>query len=399
MNLKLIQNHYLSFIIICNILTLFSSEIISNSNFQSSLYSIDGNSQDNILPFHYFLFGDFYYAHSNIEHPMGERIYGTQIKNEKEISLNHAIANFEGKSQLFRFGLGFHTGTFVKANYEAEPQELKYIYQARGGILLLENLWLDVGIFPSHLGGESMVSMENFTYTRSLIADYSPYYEAGARLRYEPSDDFVFGIYILNGWQNIRETNKDKALGVEILYKFFKRWELGYNIFIGNEAPNTEKRQTRYYQDLFLKAKVLEWLDIYLSYDIGFQRRVPLSWVDLLESTPDIWLTRNSRITSERFARWEGFSLQFYIHLNEKWKLGGRWEGYLDREQIIVHTNTENGFQVYSGSLNLDFFPNSNSVFRLEFKHTQSLDAIFLQEEKDPAKREYVGILNFSFRV
>jgi hypothetical protein len=32
---------------------------------------------------------------------------------------------------------------------------------------------------PSHIGGETSLSFQNFNYTRSLVAENSPYYETG----------------------------------------------------------------------------------------------------------------------------------------------------------------------------------------------------------------------------
>ena len=37
-----------------------------------------------------------------------------------------------------------------------------------------DNLWLDAGIFVSHIGLESANSRDNLTLTRSIMADNSP---------------------------------------------------------------------------------------------------------------------------------------------------------------------------------------------------------------------------------
>lgn len=341
------------------------------------------------------IFADTYYANSSLRYPESDRSFGTQIMKDKQFALNHALVNFEKEHNLFRYALGLHTGTYVQANYAHEPKELQYVYQAFAGIPLMDKLWLDVGIFPSHIGGESAISMLNHNYTRSLIAENSPYYESGARLQYKPNEKLLLGLYVLNGWQKIKDDNRDKAGGLEIQYKFIKDWSFVYSAFGGNEAPDSEKRQTRYFQDILIKGKITEKLELYLAYDLGFQKKKPTSWVELLDK-PELWYGSTPR---NSFFRWQGFSAQLYYHFNHKWKLGIRREGYYDKNQVIVQTDTNHGYQVDSVSINLDFFPIPYALLRIEGKRIRSKDLIFKQENKSPTNRDHVLIFNFSFQV
>ncbi|MBK8397501.1 MAG: outer membrane beta-barrel protein [Leptospiraceae bacterium] len=341
------------------------------------------------------LFVDTYYSHSSLRYKDNARQYGTQIMNDKEFSINHALINFEKKNQSFRYGFGFHTGTYVQTNYILEPKELQYIYQAYAGIPLTKNLWLDVGIFPSHLGGESAISFLNFNYTRSLIAENSPYYESGARLQYQATEKLLLGLYVINGWQKIKEDNRDKASGFEVKYKLTGNWTINYSTYAGNESPDFEPRQTRYFQDLFLKGKIFQNLEIYLAYDLGFQKKKAMSWTEYLEST-SLWPSKTPR---DSFYRWQGFSLQFYYHFNQKWKLGIRGEGFYDKNQVIVQTGTIDGYQVHSGSINIDYFPMKYALVRIEAKHINNINPIFIQDDRDPATTDNVLTFNLSFKI
>lgn len=91
---------------------------------------------------------------------------------------------------------------------------LKHVYEAYAGFRPFAKAWLDLGIFGSHIGFESAISKDNRTLTRSIMADNSPYYESGARLTYEVDPKLTLTGLVLNGWQNIRETNQSKALGI-----------------------------------------------------------------------------------------------------------------------------------------------------------------------------------------
>jgi len=386
---KIIQN-IISFFIIFFIYTFFTSKIISKEKLEIEKESTNENLKPNIS-----VFVDTYYAHSSLQYPERKRLYGTQIMNDKEFSLNHALLNLENKNKFFRYALGVHTGTYVQTNYANEPKELQYVYQAFAGIPILDNLWLDVGIFPSHIGGESAISINNFNYTRSLIADNSPYYESGARLQYKPVEKLLIGFYMLNGWQKIKDDNKDKAGGLELVYKWNDSWSLHYSFFGGNEAPDFEPRQTRYFQDIHLRGKIIDKLEIFLAYDLGFQKKKSMSWTEILNK-PEIW---TSTTPQDSFYRWQGFTLQIYYHLAEKWKLGIRGEGYLDKNEVIVQTGSPDGYQVYSGSLNLDYIPFSRAMIRLEAKHISSINPIFRQESNEASNTDNVLIGNFSFKM
>jgi hypothetical protein len=52
------------------------------------------------------------------------------------------------------------------------------------GQLRKKTLWLDAGIFGSHMGFESALSIDNPTLTKSFVAENSPYYWSGAKLTY-----------------------------------------------------------------------------------------------------------------------------------------------------------------------------------------------------------------------
>jgi len=41
-------------------------------------------------------------------------------------------------------------------------------------------------------------------YTRSLVADYTPYYLSGAKLTWQATPKLTSQLHLVNGWQNIR---------------------------------------------------------------------------------------------------------------------------------------------------------------------------------------------------
>ncbi len=86
----------------------------------------------------------------------------------------------------YRARFTLQAGTYANDNYQAEPGVLRNVFEAWAGLALNRGntLWIDAGVLPSHLGFESAVSMDNWTLTRSLSTESSPYYLAGVRLEY-----------------------------------------------------------------------------------------------------------------------------------------------------------------------------------------------------------------------
>lgn len=90
-----------------------------------------------------------------------------------DLSLNLAFIKGSYATHNARANLAFAAGSYVRANYAAEPEILRHLYEANAGIKLAgkNNLWLDVGVFPSHIGFESPVRRDNWTLTRGIGAD------------------------------------------------------------------------------------------------------------------------------------------------------------------------------------------------------------------------------------
>src|SRR5581483_2607069 len=155
--------------------------------------------------------------------------------------------------------LALQAGTSVQSNYAGEPTNgaisgptlARHIQEATAGFLVTRGLWVDAGIYLSHIGQESWISRDNPTYTRSLIADYTPYYEAGVKATWAATSRATLQLHALNGWQNISETNDDKALGFRVDYVVSPHVTVGYDNFLGNELPDTVVARVRFFNEVF----------------------------------------------------------------------------------------------------------------------------------------------------
>jgi hypothetical protein len=152
-------------------------------------------------------FADVFYAY-DFNDPQGSvrQPFFFNHNRHNEFNLNLGLIDFQVSHEKYRANLGFQTGVYANDNYASEPGRLKTIYEAFIGLSLNKksNLWLDAGIFPSHLGFESAISMDNPTLTRSLVAESSPYFLSGVKLSYQPNEKWDLSFTACNGWQRIK---------------------------------------------------------------------------------------------------------------------------------------------------------------------------------------------------
>ena len=125
-------------------------------------------------------------------------------------------------------------------------------------------------MFFSHIGQESWISRDIPTYTRSLIADYTPYYSSGVKLFWQASPKLALHLHVVNGWQNISETNGDKSAGIRLEWSMSPSLLVGYSNFLGNELPDSVPSHVRFFNQGFAKA-TLGQTTWWLTLDYGVQ--------------------------------------------------------------------------------------------------------------------------------
>ncbi len=144
-------------------------------------------------------FVDVYYMYDfNQPTQTGRQPFLFNHNRHNEMNLNLGFIKLEASHKKYRSKLALQAGTYVNDNYAAEPETYKSLFEANVGFSLNKknNLWLDAGIFPSHIGFESAISSDNWTLTRSILAENSPYFLAGAKLGYAPTEKLSLTVFI-----------------------------------------------------------------------------------------------------------------------------------------------------------------------------------------------------------
>lgn len=276
---------------------------------------------------------------------------------------NLALLQLHVDAERYRANLGLMAGTYPQRNLAHEPRLLRHVYTANIGVALNQrgSLWLDLGVMPSHLGFESVISADNPTLTRSLAAENSPYYLAGVRLAWSPNSTWQFAALVMNGWQRIKPVsgNSLPSVGTQVTYTVDESFSLNWSSFVGTDDPDKTRRM-RIFNNWYGTFRLTEKLNLFAGFDIGLQQTAKGS------SVYDMWFTPVA-IVQYRLA--------------DRWYIALRGEYYADSNGVIVTTDAGEGFKVAGFSATVDYTLLANVLCRLEARWFGSHDAVFARRD------------------
>jgi hypothetical protein len=346
--------------------------------FSSRAYSDDSSTLFSFLPFlndakfYRGAFVDTYYAYDFNNPPNHDRVlvnsgengitntYVTTASRSNEFNLNLAYLEGGVVGNDYRGRLALQAGTSVEANMANQPNVgsfgnfslLRNTQEASIGYHVTSNLWIDVGIFPSYIGLESFISNQNWTYTRSLSADATPYFENGVKATYTFSDQITAQFHVMNGWNNLSEDNGNKAIGLQITYTPNTIYSITYNNYYGLMAPGNNPR---FFNQWIGKVVVNPSLQLAANFDLGFQEKADQSGM----------------------ANWHDVTFLVRQQLTAVMAASFRLEDFVDPYQLDVTTETPNGFQTWGYSGGLDVALKKAILWRTEFRELFSRDDVF----------------------
>lgn len=295
-----------------------------------------------------------------VDHNRPGFIYSHNRHNEVNLNLGFIKGSYDDGA--IRSNLAVMAGTYVNANLAGEPGVLKNIFEANAGLKLskAKNLWLDAGIFSSHIGFESAISKDCWVLTRNMSSENSPYYETGAKLSYvSTSGKLAVTVLYLNGFQRINRVNGNSqpAGGLQLTYKPTAKLTLNYSNYVGSEGENLVRTQ-RVYHNFYAIAQLTENFGLTAGFDYATQQEVK-GQSSKKEILSPVLITQ--------------------YKIDPKWVVAGRAEYYEDKKGLFIATGTTSGFKTMGYSVNLDYAPISNAVVRLEGKVYDSKDKVFVR--------------------
>ena len=320
-------------------------------------------TNDLISPFKVSGYVETYYSVSFSESFRDRKSQGASYSKNDEpaVSLAFLKTSYDTKSIKANFALAL--GTYMQANYSAEPGLLENLYDANIAIKLSKenNLWLEAGVFSSHIGSEGIEAKDNWSLTRSLTAETTPYFESGAKISHTSKDGKWFlSALMLTGWQRITpvDGNSLPSFGTQITYSPSSKITLNSSTFIGADTPD-RMRLMRYFHNFYGIFKLNNKLAATLGFDIGMQQKNKGS------SAMNVWFNPTAILRYTPTA---------------KTAIAVRAEYYDDPDNVIAVTSPH-GFSVWGFSANFDWRLTKNFLWRAEARAFVSKDDIFIKHD------------------
>ncbi|MBX3236842.1 MAG: porin [Nitrospiraceae bacterium] len=214
-------------------------------------------------------------------------------------------------------------------------------------------LTMTAGLFNSLIGYESLYAKDNANYTRSWLADNTPYMMFGVSAKYPVNEQLTVTTFVINRYSHLAYTNDQPSYGGQWAYKVTPRLTLTQTVYAGPDQTNTSLEFWRLYGN-----HIVEWkgedLTVAFSYDIGTEK------VANRPGQPRAFVTGANVV-----ARW---------HISGPWAVAFRPEVYWDRngrwtgnEQFVKAMTSTVEYRIPYGW--------TNTMLRLEHRWDESTGA------------------------
>jgi hypothetical protein len=125
---------------------------------------------------------------------------------------------------------------------------------------------VEMGIFMSYIGLESYITQENWSYQRSMVCDFTPFYFSGARVQMYPTKNLKTEIWLLNGWQSYNSFSNSPGLGSSTYYRPNENLQLVANFYYGHDTQNpdtqgSQSKRIRFHHDNSIVARYFNHSD------------------------------------------------------------------------------------------------------------------------------------------
>ncbi|MGL4599180.1 MAG: outer membrane beta-barrel protein, partial [Bacteroidia bacterium] len=251
---------------------------------------------------------------------------------------------------------------------------LRMVYEGYVGFDLSakgNKVWLDMGVFSSHIGFESAIGGDCATLSRSIMADNSPYYESGLRLGKAFNDHWTGTFFVLNGWQRMTRGNPQylPSAGYQVQY-LIKRFIFNSSAYIGNEAFSSIKM--RYFHNFWMNYTSQKGATFTLGFDDGWQEKFTYQ---------------------QSFSYWGGAILVLTYPVKQRLKLTARGCYFTDKESVIIPTQSV----ITDVSLGADYVPFDNAKIRVEGRWLNSNQKQFRDFNSNPTYDNFCVSLAFTY--
>lgn len=209
---------------------------------------------------------------------------------------------------------------------------------------------VDFGKFYTSAGAELTETHLGWNYSRALMYANGPYYHFGFRSTVPVGKSLVVGAQLVNGWNNVEDTNTGKTVGLTSLYTAGGgKFTWGNNYYVGPEKANSNDGYRHFYDTVF--AVNTSKVSAYLNIDYGVDKFA----------------------TGRGSNQWFAVGSAAKFQLTKKFAISPRAEIYKDYDGFI--TGTPQNLKEFT--LTGEYKPHDNFLTRLEYRRDWSDKAVF----------------------
>lgn len=328
-------------------------------------------------------YADVYFGYDFNDPEDGNRPYFVSHARHGEVNVNLAYLSLRYNSPRVRANFTPGFGTYINANYAAERATLRNIVEASIGLRPIRRggLWIDAGVFGSPYTTENAVARDQLLYTRSIGAEYSPYYLTGLRGSFPVSKTVRGLLYLLNGWQVIENSKASPSYGASLEWRPGERFLLNGSLYVGSErSAGQPQHRGRYFADLYAvwtpHSRFVLSADVYAGrqrLSDSINRKYPLTWYQ-----------------GQVNGRWQFLKTQY---------LSVRAEYFRDAHAVLVVPVTGGErFDCAAVSLGYRLDVADNVSFHAEGRSFRSANPIFYGEASATSRNDFLLITGLTAR-
>lgn len=292
---------------------------------------------------------------------------------------NVLAAEIQFQSARWRSRIVPAWGTYLQANYAAEPKGLaQHLVEASLGFkpFRKQKIWLEGGILSSPITNENTFSLDQLLLSRSFAPEFSPYFLTGVKLVLPLDPHWTASLYAINGWQTIRQQNKNWAGLLQIEYRPNNKDLFNGNLYVGNEEKATQP---------WLRNRSL--LDFYWVHQSGGKWQYSAG---IYGGQQSLLAPSTGKLTRDQWWQW---NLQARWRFRPHWWLAGRTEYFSDPNARIVPLNGLNtAFQQWSQSISGQTQVGRAVMLRLEYRFAWGPTAVY-EDRKGQASTQQHWLL------
>lgn len=319
---------------------------------------------------------DTYYGFDNNKPTNGNRPYAIASARHNDFALNLAMLDMKYISQRIRARFAPAFGTYMNSNYAAEQGSLRNIVEASAGVKLSakKEIWLDAGVINSPIGYENAISKNQLLYSRSLSAEFSPYYLAGVKLSIPVTKTLKARVYVVNGWQQITDVNHKKSVILNLEYKP-SQWTINASVYYGDE---------RNLGSVNLRNRT--FFDANATYiHKAFKTQFGASY----------GTQKSFRGNSDITSHWWQANVAARYSFTNKVSLSARAELFDDENEVVAMVVTpSSSFYCSSYTIGVNYNITSNALFRFETRAYFADEKIFYNPNRGIVESSVVGLVS-----